>query len=269
MAHFVLCKRRRLCYTLPACEHRFRLFLGSSAVEHSTVNRMVAGSNPARGASHLRPRSRLFAPLLKSVKKPCKIGISWHLCAPRRFVTVRRRRQVFRVSKQGIAAKQGIDRVRLMGGGMKQILTDSALRGLKPREARFKLMDGGILRHSASPRCRGARGTPSREGEGEGGDMRKGLDGLATPIRELLPWARKARDFCQELSKVQRPNAYGRRLSRSGLLCRLASLACSNPCCRSPKNCNSAQAGILQFVGAPIDAIILPISCHGIATAIA
>jgi hypothetical protein len=26
------------------------LFLGSSAVEHSTVNRMVAGSNPARGA---------------------------------------------------------------------------------------------------------------------------------------------------------------------------------------------------------------------------
>src|SRR6266700_6044042 len=31
----------------PVC----RLFLGSSAVEHSTVNRMVAGSNPARGAS--------------------------------------------------------------------------------------------------------------------------------------------------------------------------------------------------------------------------
>src|SRR2546423_9285760 len=28
----------------------FHLFLGSSAVEHSTVNRMVAGSNPARGA---------------------------------------------------------------------------------------------------------------------------------------------------------------------------------------------------------------------------
>jgi hypothetical protein len=34
-------------------EHLFRLFLGSSAVEHSTVNRMVAGSNPARGASYL------------------------------------------------------------------------------------------------------------------------------------------------------------------------------------------------------------------------
>ena len=33
---------------------RVRLFLGSSAVEHSTVNRMVAGSNPARGASKFR-----------------------------------------------------------------------------------------------------------------------------------------------------------------------------------------------------------------------
>ncbi len=47
---FVLCKPDRLCYTLPAREHLRRLFLGSSAVEHSTVNRMVAGSNPARGA---------------------------------------------------------------------------------------------------------------------------------------------------------------------------------------------------------------------------
>src|SRR5436309_1427470 len=32
----------------------FRLFLGSSAVEHSTVNRMVAGSNPARGAIQIK-----------------------------------------------------------------------------------------------------------------------------------------------------------------------------------------------------------------------
>src|SRR5260370_22034418 len=32
----------------------FRLFLGSSAVEHSTVNRMVAGSNPARGAKEIK-----------------------------------------------------------------------------------------------------------------------------------------------------------------------------------------------------------------------
>ena len=49
-AYFALCKARRLCYTLPHANLRFRLFLGSSAVEHSTVNRMVAGSNPARGA---------------------------------------------------------------------------------------------------------------------------------------------------------------------------------------------------------------------------
>src|SRR5882757_6983024 len=40
---------RALLYAA-ARERRFRLFLGSSAVEHSTVNRMVAGSNPARGA---------------------------------------------------------------------------------------------------------------------------------------------------------------------------------------------------------------------------
>jgi hypothetical protein len=38
-------------------ERLFRLFLGSSAVEHSTVNRMVAGSNPARGAIRLSPPS--------------------------------------------------------------------------------------------------------------------------------------------------------------------------------------------------------------------
>ncbi len=56
-AYFVLCKARRLCYTLRRANPWFRLFLGSSAVEHSTVNRMVAGSNPARGAT-------LFLPLL-------------------------------------------------------------------------------------------------------------------------------------------------------------------------------------------------------------
>ena len=43
---------RALLYAA-AREHVCRLFLGSSAVEHSTVNRMVAGSNPARGASRL------------------------------------------------------------------------------------------------------------------------------------------------------------------------------------------------------------------------
>src|ERR1700682_15209 len=53
-AHFPLCKARRLCYTLARREPlRFRLFLGSSAVEHSTVNRMVAGSHPDRGATWL------------------------------------------------------------------------------------------------------------------------------------------------------------------------------------------------------------------------
>src|SRR5580692_381129 len=36
-----------------ASEPSVRLFLGSSAVEHSTVNRMVAGSNPARGAKNI------------------------------------------------------------------------------------------------------------------------------------------------------------------------------------------------------------------------
>src|SRR5215208_5654245 len=55
--HLVLCKPGRLCYTLPAREHLFRLFLGSSAVEHSTVNRMVAGSNPARGATTVLSRT--------------------------------------------------------------------------------------------------------------------------------------------------------------------------------------------------------------------
>ena len=43
--------RKALLYAPPR-EQLFRLFLGSSAVEHSTVNRMVAGSNPARGARH-------------------------------------------------------------------------------------------------------------------------------------------------------------------------------------------------------------------------
>src|SRR5258705_4495418 len=49
-----------LLYAPPFANH-VRPFLGSSAVEHSTVNRMVAGSNPARGAnefSHLRQSSK-------------------------------------------------------------------------------------------------------------------------------------------------------------------------------------------------------------------
>ena len=38
----------------------FALFLGSSAVEHSTVNRMVAGSNPARGANQIKRLAQKF-----------------------------------------------------------------------------------------------------------------------------------------------------------------------------------------------------------------
>ena len=103
----VLCKRKRLCYTLAAREYLCRSFLGSSAVEHPTVNRMVAGSNPARGArGFFRHRSRRFAPLLKSAKNLCKISTSWRLGPPRRFVIVRQQRQVFRV-KTGYRQKTG------------------------------------------------------------------------------------------------------------------------------------------------------------------
>src|SRR5439155_21158087 len=44
-------RRKPLLYAHAFANH-VRLFLGSSAVEHSTVNRMVAGSNPARGAKN-------------------------------------------------------------------------------------------------------------------------------------------------------------------------------------------------------------------------
>ena len=40
----------------------YRLFLGSSAVEHPTVNRMVAGSNPARGAIAIDTTSPVTKP---------------------------------------------------------------------------------------------------------------------------------------------------------------------------------------------------------------
>jgi hypothetical protein len=52
--HFVLCKAPGALLYAARCERLFRLFLGSSAVEHSTVNRMVAGSNPARGANEFK-----------------------------------------------------------------------------------------------------------------------------------------------------------------------------------------------------------------------
>src|SRR3974390_43352 len=59
--------RGALLYGVRAWPRRVRLFLGSSAVEHSTVNRMVAGSNPARGASSIvRGCSFSFANILTS-----------------------------------------------------------------------------------------------------------------------------------------------------------------------------------------------------------
>ncbi len=70
-AYFVLCKPRRLCYTRPAANPWFAPFLGSSAVEHSTVNRMVAGSNPARGAIGLfRRRAQASADALQNSLEP-------------------------------------------------------------------------------------------------------------------------------------------------------------------------------------------------------
>ena len=43
---FTLCKGKRLCYSRTLA----RVVPGSSAVEQPAVNRLVAGSNPARGA---------------------------------------------------------------------------------------------------------------------------------------------------------------------------------------------------------------------------
>jgi hypothetical protein len=64
------------CDPFPFCKPwGFAPFLGSSAVEHSTVNRMVAGSNPARGASITSrvsgtlpiSKKRLGYPMIKSI----------------------------------------------------------------------------------------------------------------------------------------------------------------------------------------------------------
>ena len=88
-AHFPLCKARGLCYTLARREPlRFRLFLGSSAVEHSTVNRMVAGSNPARGAIWL-----FFSvpPCSQPFSTPSQPIVSRSLSACVRAATVRHR----------------------------------------------------------------------------------------------------------------------------------------------------------------------------------
>ena len=45
---FTLCKPDRLCYSRALAS---AVFPGSSAVEQPAVNRLVAGSNPARGAN--------------------------------------------------------------------------------------------------------------------------------------------------------------------------------------------------------------------------
>jgi hypothetical protein len=95
----VYASAERFVIRCPAREHLCRLFLGSSAVEHSTVNRMVAGSNPARGASRLfRPHSRLFAPLIKFVNRPCKVSTCWCRWGPRGLPVDRTIRQRLRAN---------------------------------------------------------------------------------------------------------------------------------------------------------------------------
>jgi hypothetical protein len=96
-----------------------------------------------RGARRLwgpffRPHS--LAPLLKSVKKPCKISTSWCRCAPRRLVTVRRKPHVFRVSKQGIAKKQGINRT---GAKVRNEAGSHRFSAARPQATRGTLQAGG------------------------------------------------------------------------------------------------------------------------------
>src|ERR1700683_3555599 len=51
--HNALSKPQKLCYMRLTPEH-LASFPGSSAVEQPAVNRLVAGSNPARGASKIK-----------------------------------------------------------------------------------------------------------------------------------------------------------------------------------------------------------------------
>src|SRR5437773_6047879 len=60
-------RRKPLLYAHAFANH-VRLFLGSSAVEHSTVNRMVAGSNPARGAKNF--------PIAKNGEPPPRLAMT-------------------------------------------------------------------------------------------------------------------------------------------------------------------------------------------------
>ncbi len=74
--------RKALLYA-PRARTSVRLFLGSSAVEHSTVNRMVAGSNPARGAKQSQQLSSIFRPFFRSgflgVHTMCTHGSDSHV----------------------------------------------------------------------------------------------------------------------------------------------------------------------------------------------
>src|ERR1700745_1599468 len=60
-----------LLYGSRAWPPAMRQFLGSQAIEHSTVNRMVAGSNPARGASKIKDLDRFSPEILHHEKVLC------------------------------------------------------------------------------------------------------------------------------------------------------------------------------------------------------
>ena len=56
---------KRFCYRIQNKEPRKNIILDSSMVEHSAVNRVVAGSSPARGARAKRRKSGAAVPKLK------------------------------------------------------------------------------------------------------------------------------------------------------------------------------------------------------------
>jgi hypothetical protein len=68
---------------------QLRLFLGSSVVEHSTVNRMVAGSNPARGAKQIKRLSQNPKSMKTAVSAQCLQTnlVSSHLVAADQSLT--------------------------------------------------------------------------------------------------------------------------------------------------------------------------------------
>lgn len=69
----VLARARSFCYSLGAFGKADGLFRGSSAVEQPAVNRLVAGSNPARGAISSKSRvARACHPAAQSTKPPSR-----------------------------------------------------------------------------------------------------------------------------------------------------------------------------------------------------